>query len=297
VARGRWERDTPSGRKLIRGVLREVTDQHRTQEELEELRRELAHAGRLSTLGQLTSTLAHELRQPLTAMLSNAQAARLLLRMPHVDRTELTAILEDIQRDNSRAAEVIDRLQAMLKRRPMDIQALPIEALLHDVSSILRNDAVRRGVALETSVEAATLVAEGDRVHLSQVLINLIMNAMDAVAPMPPSRRRVAVHARRADAEWIEIAITDSGAGIPTDVLPTIFDPFFTTKPAGMGMGLAISRTIVEAHRGRLTVENNPTDGATFRVVIPRFTAGSSSGQLDRLSGETIERGRQAVRT
>lgn len=250
-------------------MLRDVTEQHRTQEELEELRRELAHAGRVTAMGQLTSALAHELRQPLAAISGNAHAAQLLIQIPNPDRLELAAILEDIQRDDHRAAEVIDRLQAMLRRRPMDFQAVPIDALLQDVTLILRSDAARRAVVLETIIESRSLVACGDRVHLSQVLINLIMNAMDAVVALPPSRRRVVVHARCMDSGWIEIAISDSGAGVPREMLKTIFEPFFTTKPSGMGMGLSISRTIIETHGGQLSVENNAEGGATFRAIIP----------------------------
>ena len=262
-ARGRWE-----GGGLIRGVVRDVTDQLHTRQELEELQRNLAHADRVTSLGQLASTLTHELRQPQAAILANVEAAKVLLRDPKPDLQELREILEDIHRDGSRAGEVIDRLRAMMKRRPMEFQPVAVDGLVLDVISLLRSEAVTRGVRLITEIDSGPLVVSGDRVHLTQVLINLILNAMDAVSGAPPARRRVVVQAHATDNEWIEMAVADCGSGISPEVMTKIFEPFFTTKDSGMGMGLSISRTIVVAHGGRLQAENNTEGGATFRLAI-----------------------------
>jgi signal transduction histidine kinase len=262
-ARGRWE---PDG--IIRGVLRDVTDQLRTQQELEELQRNLAHTDRVTTLGQLASTLTHELRQPQAAILANVEAAKMLLRDPNPDLQDLREILEDIHRDHTRAGEVIDRLRAMMKRRPMEFQPVAVDSLVLDVISLLRSEAATRGIGLTTEIDHGPLVVPGDRVHLTQVLINLILNAMDAVSGAPRARQRVIVQAHAADNEWIEVAVADCGTGVSPEVMKKIFEPFFTTKVSGMGMGLAISRTIVEAHGGRLQAENNTEGGATFRLTL-----------------------------
>ena len=263
-ARGRWE---PDG--LIRGVLRDVTDQLRTQQKLVELQRNLAHADRVTTLGQLASTLAHELRQPQVAILTNVEAAQMLLQGPNPDLQELREILEDIHRDDRRAGQVIDRLRAMMKRRPTEFEPVAVDGLVLDVSSLLRGEAATRGVALSAEIHSGPLVVEGDRVLLTQVLINLTLNAMDAVSGAPPERRRVVVQTRSTGDGWIEVAVSDCGTGVSPELATRIFEPFFTTKNSGMGMGLSISRTIVEAHGGRLQVENNAEGGATFRLAIP----------------------------
>ena len=269
LARGRWERDESSGRGLIRGVLRDITDQRRTQEQLEELRRNLAHATRVNALGQLASPLAHELRQPLSAISINVEVAQLLLQHPESELQELRDLLDDIQRDNRRAGDVIDRLHAMLRRQPMKPQPVSLQSVLADVMLLVHGDAMRRGVTLEMKVADGALIVQGDRVQLSQVLINLIMNAMDAVAELPEARRRVFVQARRAEEDAVEIVVADTGTGIARDVMKNIFAPFFTTKPRGMGMGLCVSRTIIEAHGGQLSVENSTDGGAIFRLAIP----------------------------
>ncbi|HEU4617711.1 MAG TPA: ATP-binding protein, partial [Gammaproteobacteria bacterium] len=261
-ARGRWE--SASGKRtLIRSVLRDVTEERRVHEEIEELRRDLAHASRVTALGQLASAIAHELRQPLGAIRGNVQAAQMLLQGPEPDLQELRDILGDIHRDDSRAAQVIDRLAALLKRRPIDLQPVALEGLLQDVISLVRSDALARGVRIETKVDS--LVAHADKVHVSQVLINLIINAMDAMTDTAAACRRITVHARAAESGLIEIAVSDCGPGVPAEALTRVFEPFFTTKASGMGMGLCVSRTIIEAHGGRLWVESGADGGATFR--------------------------------
>jgi C4-dicarboxylate-specific signal transduction histidine kinase len=222
-------------------------------------------------LGQLASSLAHELSQPLGAILRNAEVAELLLRSPRPDVEELTAIVNDIHRDDRRAGEVIDRLRSLLKRRQLDLQPVAVEGLLHDVAELIRGDAAARQVSVNSVTAPGVPMVRADRVHLSQVLLNLIINAMDAVMELPVPERKVILFARPSGADAVQISVSDSGAGIPAEALLRLFDPFFTTKESGMGMGLSISRAIVDAHGGRLTAENNAGGGATFRIVLPAW--------------------------
>jgi two-component system CheB/CheR fusion protein len=259
--------------ELILLAIEDVTEKSArielVREELVELRSNLAHAGRVTALGELASGLAHELRQPLTAILTDAQAAQMLLHAAEPDLADLPEMLVEIIRDAQRAAGVIDRLGKMLKRRPMVLARLSVEDLLKDVTSLVHGDTVRRGISLQTNLGYGSMFVQGDRVHLSQVLINLIINAMDAVDGLDTARRRIVLQARSNNEGWIEIGVTDAGPGVPPEVMKQIFEAFFTTKLSGMGMGLSISRTIIEGHKGRLWAQNNPALGATFWFALP----------------------------
>lgn len=259
--------------ELILLAIEDVTEKSArielVREELMELRRNLAHAGRVTALGELASGLAHELRQPLTSILSDAQAAQMLLHAPDADLAELQEVLAEIMRDAQRAGGVIDRLGNMLKRRPMVLARMSVADLLKDVTSLVHGDTVRRGISLQTNLGYGSMFVQGDRVHLSQVLINLVINAMDAIDDLDSPRRRIVLRARTNDEGRIEIGVADAGPGLAPEAMKKIFEPFFTTKPSGMGMGLSISRTIIEGHKGRLWAENNPELGATFWFAMP----------------------------
>lgn len=272
LANGRSEVDAAGRLVSVQGVIRDVTEQHRSRHENEELRRELAHAGRVSILGTLSSSLTHELGQPLAAILLNAEAGELMLGKPDPDLKEMRQILADIARDDRRAAEVIDGLRKFLKRREMDFTQVPVDSLIQDVATLLRSDAIVRNVSLECAIEPGLPPIRGDKVHLSQVLINVLMNGMDAVEGQPPARRHVSLHASSDGNGNVRLTVQDTGAGIEPAVLARIFEPFFTTKSAGMGMGLSVSRAIVQAHGGRLSVENAPEGGAIFRVQLPAIS-------------------------
>ena len=248
---------------------RDLLRASRLSRERDELRSELAHTSRVTVLGQLASTFAHELRQPLTAILANVTSAQYVLESQRPNLQTFREITDDIYRDGRRAAEFIERLNVMLRRRPPEFQPVAVDGLLRDTTALLRLDASAKGVSLETIIEAASPVVMGDRVHLSQVLINLIINAMDAVTDMPAPRRRVTARVRANEHRAIEIAVSDRGAGITDEAATRLFEPFFTTKASGMGVGLSVSRNIIELHGGRLWAENNTDGGATFLFSIP----------------------------
>jgi C4-dicarboxylate-specific signal transduction histidine kinase len=269
ATRGRVELDEADRPVCLRGVSMDVTARKQAALEARELRGELSHAGRVSLLGQVTASLAHELGQPLGAILRNSDAAELLLRSDPPDVDELRAILADVRRDGHRAGLVIERLRALLQRRSIEMQALHWNDVVGEILDIVRPDAHARGIELESDVPANLPPAHGDRVHLQQVLLNLVANGMDAVDSDGNGDRRVSVRATRRGDGWIESAVHDTGAGIPLERLATVFEPFVTTKPNGMGMGLPISRSIVEAHGGRIWVENDPSGGTTFRFTVP----------------------------
>ena len=247
----------------------------RPKQKIAQQRNELAHVTRVSTMGQLASSLAHELNQPLGAILRNAEAAELFLQDPSPDLDEVRAILADIRKDDQRAGEVIDRMRALMKRREAERRRLDLNLLAGEVVTLVRPDAEKRRVRLALETDPALPPVHGDRVQLQQVLLNLLLNAMDALDDNPPARRLVTVRARPVGAT-VEVAVSDNGHGIPADKLLRVFEPFFTSKPNGLGMGLAISRSIIEAHGGRLWAENNEAGGATFTFTLPAAKGGDA---------------------
>jgi signal transduction histidine kinase len=228
---------------------------------------ELAHSNRFSMAGELTATIAHELNQPLGAILTNVETAELIVKSPLPDLQEIGEILADIRRDDVRASEVIGRLRALLKKAPFELKHVDLSEVTHETMRFLSALAVAREVDL-TLIAPTPLPIKGDQVQLQQVILNLIVNAMDAMSAVPSVERRIKVSTAR-DGNSACLFVSDVGPGIPVDQLERVFVPFFTTKPHGMGMGLSIARTIVEAHGGQLSVENAAGRGATFRIGLP----------------------------
>ncbi|TPQ30308.1 ATPase [Bradyrhizobium guangdongense] len=248
-----------------RRVLAEVQSRQRSAE--------LAHINRFSMAGELTASIAHELNQPLGAILTNAESAALILKSDAPDLKELREIVEDIRRDDTRASEVIIRLRSLLKRAPFEQSDLDLNQVAQETIEFLQPLATARDVELDPGIAAGTLPIRGDRIQLQQVIMNLIVNAIDAISGLAGPHRRIGLQTAR-DGDFAEIGVCDNGPGIMLDRFDRVFEPFYTTKPQGMGMGLAIARTIVEAHDGRIVAENKPEGGAVFRIRLPLSKAG-----------------------
>jgi signal transduction histidine kinase len=249
---------------------RELVKNSRARLQLADVRREWAQVERVNALGQLASALAHELSQPVAATLMNAEAARQQLRSANPDLAEVRAMLDDIHTDNARAAAIIDRMRAFIKNRSTAAQAFGLDAVAHDVLALLQHEAAIRRVDLKCSVPPGLPPAFGDRVSVAQVLLNLLINGMDAVQDRPATDRQVTLEVGAASPDNLEITVRDSGPGIPDGRFEEIFDPLFTTKASGLGVGLALSRMIIDAHGGRLWAENCAAGGAIFRFTLPR---------------------------
>ena len=269
TSRSSVELDSAGKPVIIRGVMHDITARKVAEQESEGMRRAIAHAGRVSMMGQLASALAHEINQPLGAILRNAEAAELFLQHESPDLDELRAILADIRKDDQRAGKVIGRMRGLLKRQEMDKRPVDVVELVGEVAALVRSDALARHVNLEVAVANDLPPVFGDAVPLQQVLLNLIVNGMDALDETDQGKRLVSVTAAPGGPKMVEIAVNDSGRGIPADKLNSIFEPFFTTKADGIGMGLSISRTIIEAHGGRIWAENQHECGASFRFTLP----------------------------
>jgi PAS domain S-box-containing protein len=246
-------------------IIRDITD----RKLVEEAHRDLIHASRVAALGELTASIAHEVNQPLGAILSNAEAAELLLESESPPLDELRKILADIRNDDVRAGEIIHHIRLLMRKRAMKRGSLDVNELSAEVVRLMETEVQRRNVSLNTEFTAAPATIFGDRVHLQQVLMNLILNGMEALADMPVAERRLYVRTATNGQRRVEISVTDSGRGIPPEKLPRLFDSFFTTKENGMGLGLAIARSIIDAHQGRIFAENNSDGGATFRFDFP----------------------------
>jgi signal transduction histidine kinase len=244
------------------------TELRRAQRDLAQRRNELAHLSRVTMLGELSGSLAHELNQPLTAILSNAQAAQRFIDNDKVDRQEVHEILSDIIAADNRAGETIHRLRMLFKNGEVQNQRVDLNSLVREVLKFLNSDLINRMVKTSTGLSNGTLPVQVDQVQIQQVLINLIVNACDAMANSSSSARKIHVSSESNNGD-VQVSIHDRGSGIAPDQIEKIFEPFFTTKPHGMGLGLAVCRTIVSAHGGKLWATNNPDGGATFHLALP----------------------------
>jgi len=247
----------------------DVTERKRAEVNAQRSRQELAHFTRVSTMGALAASLAHELNQPLAAILSNAQAARRFLDAARPDLGEIRSILSDIVEDDKRAGKVIEGLRELLRKGETEVELLDLNALIRDVVKLLGSDALIRRVRMHLDVAAEPLIVAGDRIQLQQVVLNLLVNAMDAMADCPTEERVVSVQTELCDGQTARVSVQDAGPGILTGQHDLLFEPFYTTKPTGMGMGLSISRSIMEAHGGLIWATNNPARGATFSFAMP----------------------------
>jgi PAS domain S-box-containing protein len=257
------------------GAAVDITQERETALTVQRQRDELAHVARISTMGELAASLAHELNQPLTAILSNAQAAQRFLAADPANLGEIRAILHDIVEDDSRAGEVIRRVRELVKKGELETRALDIDTIVRDVVTLIHSDAILHNVNILLQMDPGAPKVRGDKVQLQQVVLNLLLNAFQAMKDCPVNERQVAVRTELNEGHEVIIAVRDFGEGMKDDQLDKIFQPFYTTKDNGLGLGLAISRSIVEAHGGRLWAQNNPDHGATMYFTVPLWQGGT----------------------
>jgi signal transduction histidine kinase len=230
---------------------------------------EMAHMNRSVALGELTASIAHELNQPLAAIYSNAESAHIMIGDASPKLDEIAEILVDIKQDDKRASEVVSSIRTMLRKTEIATKDVDLNEAIAETIKLLAFDASNHGVAIRTDLEADLPRVLADRVQVQQVIVNLMLNAMEAMREIPAEKKRLLVSSRRVGDAAAEASVSDGGEGITPEMLPRIFDSFVTTKANGMGLGLSISRTIIEAHRGRIRAENLPSGGAAFRFTLP----------------------------
>jgi C4-dicarboxylate-specific signal transduction histidine kinase len=258
--------DRPEGGAVMSQT--DVTERKQAEMDAQRSRQELAHFTRVSTMGELAASLAHELNQPLAGILINAEAARRLLDATPPATSELRDTLSDIIDDDTRAAEVIQRLRDLLRKGDSQRVLLDLNLVVRDVIRLVSSDAVIRNVTVTLECSPEPICVRGDRVQLQQVVLNLLLNAMEAVADGAPEHRTIVVRTERTPAA-VHVSVQDAGPGLREGTNELVFEPFYTTKPTGMGMGLSIVRSIIRMHDGVVSATNNPTRGATFRCTLP----------------------------
>ena len=258
----------PCDSDRLLSIVRDITDRKRAELDAAAQRQELAHLNRVMILAEQSGALAHELSQPLAAILTNAQAARRLLDQSPLDLDELRAALDDVIKNDKRAGTVIHRLRELLKKSNAVLQPVDLNEVTREVLDLTHSDLLLRRMPITTVLSPEIPPVLGDRVQLQQVILNLVANACDAMNTVDPAERELTL-TTVADDGFVEIAVADRGVGIPTDQLDSVFEPFVTHRTQGLGLGLTISRSIVLAHRGRIRAENNADGGATFRCFLP----------------------------
>lgn len=268
-ARGRIEYDDRRQPLRLRGVSVDITERKRLEDEAQRHRNQLARAQRVLALGQLSSALAHELNQPIGAILRNAEAGENFLRRNPPDLDEVREILADIRKDDQRAAAVIGRMRSLLQTRALRTEAIAPRELAEQAAATLETELRARDAVLSIAAPAELPKVRGDSIHLQQVLINLLLNSVDALSNAPERRRHIALQAIRSNSDTVVFSVEDNGDGFEPDRLSDLFVPYYTTKADGIGLGLSISKTIVEAHGGSIHVENTTSGGARVWFSLP----------------------------
>ena len=263
-----WSEREVQRLKLIAEIFGNAFERIRAEAEIRRLSEELRHTSQVMTMGELTASLAHELNQPLGAILNNAKAARRLLVTKTPDLKEIDYALDDIIRDDARTVEIVKNVRSLFQRGEAKMATVDVGQLLLVVDRIVRTDARTKEISWSMGVSDSLPSVRGDTTHLTQAVLNLVLNAFDSVSENH-GPREVTLGARLEDPREIRISVCDSGKGIEPSVMPRLFDPFFTTKSTGMGMGLTIVRSIIENHGGRIWATQNPYRGATFEFALP----------------------------
>jgi len=257
----------PEGGAVIAHL--DITSRKRAEMEAEQLRRDLTYLSRVSTMGQLTASLAHELMQPLTAIVSNAQAGERYLIADTEGAADVRELLADVTADAKRAGEVIRRIRSLLQKTEFEFVPLDLDPVIREVAVLARTDAIIRRATIALDIDPDLPSVRGDRVQLQQVLLNLILNGLEAMGDTPVKQRTLMIQATRSTSGTILVGVKDTGSGIDASQLGIVFTPFFTSKSTGLGMGLAITKSIIEAHGGTIWAENNPDEGATLWFTLP----------------------------
>ena len=261
-------RSAPAG-NLIYAAARDFTERLKEEVEAQQHREELAHVTRVAMLGELTTSLAHEINQPLTAILSNAEAAQRFLSQASPDIREVRQILEDIIRDDRRANDVVRKVRALVKKEKLRDEPLDLNEVMLVVVDLIRADSLLQGLSIATDLSPGLAVIHGDGIQLQQVILNLILNGAAAMRNSQSGQRKIIVRTAMLDSRTVKAFVTDFGTGIDENNIERLFEPFYTTKPEGLGMGLSISETIIKAHGGTMEARNNREGGATFAFTLP----------------------------
>ncbi len=254
---------------LISGLLIQRRRRRFAEAESQKRYSEMAHMNRRVAMGELSASIAHELNQPLGAIHNNAGAVEMLIKANPPRLEEVAEIMADIKRDDQRASDVIARIRKMLRKTEFEVRDMNLNETIDETIQMLLAELSAKGITLRSELESGLAKVKADRVEVQQVILNLVLNAMDAMRDRPTDKRVLTMRSRRENSREAEVSVIDSGAGIPAKSLASIFDPFVTTKPDGMGLGLAISRTIVEAHGGQIRAENRPEGGTVIHFTLP----------------------------
>ena len=250
-------------------IARDITERKQAEQVLHQAQAELAHVNRVATMGQLTASIAHEVKQPIAAAVTNAQAALRWLGARPPDLDEVRQALGRIVEDGKRAGDVIDRIRALIKKAPQRKDWFDLNEAVLDVIALTRSEVLSHRVSLRTQLATGLPLIGGDRVQVQQVVLNLVLNAVEAMSTDSDGLRDLLISTEQSQEDGVLVAVRDSGPGIDPDIVERVFQSFYTTKPSGMGMGLSICRSIVDAHGGRLGVNANKPRGAIFQFILP----------------------------
>jgi C4-dicarboxylate-specific signal transduction histidine kinase len=287
-----WVRETArvmviKDRPVALIVCEDITERKRVSEALREVQMELAHANRLATIGQLTASIAHEVNQPIAAAVTNAHAALRWLSAQRPDLDEAKQALGRIVENGNRAAEVIGGIRALIRKAPQRKDGVAINDAILEVVALTHGETLKNGVSVRTELAQGLPLIKGDRVGLQQVMLNLIINAVEAMSGVPDGTRSLRISSESSGSDGVRVSVRDSGPGLTPAALERLFEAFYTTKPSGLGLGLSICHSIIEAHGGRLWASQNAPRGAVFQFTLPdRRTPQHDGGNLTGASGQ-----------